>query len=76
MEGDLARRRLAREREGERDVPIVDVEILDHPERHDVLPEIGVLDAAEDVQDRGFRDVCAGRSAHGAPELEKCVMWC
>src|SRR5262249_34487407 len=73
VQGDLARRRLATEREGERDVRIVDVEVLDHPKRHDVLAEIGILDASKGIEDHTFRDVGASRSGHGAPELGGCV---
>ena len=40
-----------RERQGERDARIVDVEVLDQPEGDDVLACVWVLDRAEDVQD-------------------------
>ena len=43
-----------RQLDGERHAPAVDAQVLDEPERHDVLVEIGILDDLQCVEDRLF----------------------
>ena len=60
----LRRGRLTREGQGERHVGVVDVQVFDEPDRHDVLPAIGIMDAAEGVQHGSFGDGGARGRAH------------